>query len=137
MLFLALQMAIGRKTPWLPAGIAAKSISRATLVKLVDAVEPRMRRVEAVLKPRHIWLFSSVMDRVIGWFAMLCAISIIIPFPGTNFPPAVGVILISLAVTEEDGVYLGLGFLVGRPGSSTRPPWSAGSPMRGSWRSAP
>lgn len=116
LLFVALQLALGRPRPWLPRWLEERSIDRETLAKVVDRCEPRMRKIECVLKPRHTFLFSPFMDRVIGWFAVLCAISIIIPLPGTNFPPAIAVILISLAVTEEDGIYLGLGFVIGVAG---------------------
>ena len=116
LLMVALQMAMGRPKPWLPRRIDSKTIQRTTLLKMVNAVEPRMRRIEAVLRPRWIGLFSPFMDRAIGVFAALCAISIIIPLPGTNFPPAIALILISLAVTEEDGVYLGLGVVIGLAG---------------------
>jgi hypothetical protein len=116
LLLIALQMALGRPRPWLPRAIEQKGVARETFVKMVNAVEPRMKRIEGVLKPRWTFLFSSVMDRVIGGFAALCAISIIIPFPGTNFFPAVALILISLAVTEEDGLYLGLGTVIGLVG---------------------
>lgn len=116
LLLIALQMAVGRPKPWLPRGIESRGIQHATLAKMVDAVEPRMRRIESVLKPRWTFLFSPLMDKVIGVFAVLCAISIIIPFPGTNFPPAIALILISLAVTQEDGIVLGLGAVVGLAG---------------------
>jgi hypothetical protein len=116
LLFITLQMALGRPKPWLPRSIESKTIQHGTLVKMVSAAVPRMRKIEGVLKPRWTFLFSPAMDRVIGVFAALCAISIIIPLPGTNFPPAVAVILISLAVAQEDGVYLGLGTIIGIAG---------------------
>lgn len=116
LLLIALQMAVGRPRPWLPKGIEGKGITRDSLVKMVNAVEPRMRRIEAILKPRWTFLFSNAMDRAIGVFAALCAISIIIPFPGTNFAPAVAIILISLAVMQEDGFYLALGAAIGLVG---------------------
>jgi hypothetical protein len=116
LLFITLQMALGRPRPWLPRSIESRTIQRTTLVKMVNAVEPRLRTIEGILRPRLTGLFSPAMDRVIGIFAALCAISIIIPLPGTNFPPAVAVILISLAVTEEDGLYLGLGLAIGTAG---------------------
>lgn len=116
LLLIALQMMMGRDRPWLPRTVEAMRIQRSTLLKMVNAVEPRMRKVEGLLKPRWTFLFSPVMDRVIGLFAALCALSIILPMPGSNFPPAVALILISLAVTQEDGVYLGLGAVIGTAG---------------------
>ncbi len=113
LLLIALQMALGRPKPWLPRFIEGKSIQHASLVKMVNVVEPRMRRVEAALKPRWTFLFSPWMDKIIGLLAVLCSISIIIPLPGSNFPPAIALILISLAVIQEDGLYLGLGGVIG------------------------
>jgi hypothetical protein len=112
LLLIALQMALGRPKPWLPHFIETRSIQHASLVKMVNVVEPRMRRIEEALKPRWIFLFSPIMDKAIGVLAMLCAISIIIPLPGSNFPPALALILISLAVAQEDGLYLGLGAVI-------------------------
>ncbi len=116
LLLIALQMMVGRSRPWLPRAIESKSIGRGTFLKMIRAVEPRMRKIESVLKPRLLFLFSSGSDRLIGLFVALCAISIIIPFPGTNFLPAVAVILISLAVMQEDGIYLALGAVIGSVG---------------------
>jgi hypothetical protein len=113
LLLIALQMAAGRPRPWLPKSIEGKAMTREALVKMVNAVEPRMKRLESILKPRWTFLFLNAMDRAIGVFAAFCAISIIIPFPGTNFPPAVAIILISLAVMQEDGLYLTFGALIG------------------------
>lgn len=116
LLLIALQMASGSQKPWLPRGIEERTVSRSTFTRTVDVVEPRVRRIEAILKPRWTFVFSPVMDRLIGAFAALCAVSIIIPFPGTNFLPAIALILISLAVMQEDGLYLGLGVAIGSIG---------------------
>ena len=37
---------------------------------------------------------------------MLAAISVLIPFPGTNFPPSIALVIMSIAVMEEDGFLL-------------------------------
>ncbi len=116
LLVLALQMAIGRPAPWLPASMTNRSLEATTFRRMVDLVEPRLTKVEAVLKPRLTFLFSKVADRLIGVFVALCALSIIIPLPGTNFPPAIAVILISLAVMEEDGLVLLIGLAIGIAG---------------------
>lgn len=112
LLFIALQMATGRPKPWLPNFIAARAIERRALAKCVNGVEPRLKRIEKVLKPRFTRLFTAKMDKVIGWFGVGAAISIIFPFPGTNFPPALGLIIASLALAEEDGMVLFLGLAI-------------------------
>lgn len=113
LLIVALQLATGRLRPQLPGFIERRAIKRSRLLVCIDKLEPRLRWIESVLKPRMVHLFSPTMDRIIGWFVACLACTIIIPLPGTNFAPALSVIIIALAVAEEDGRVLGLGVLLG------------------------
>ncbi len=40
----------------------------------------------------------------------------LIPFPGTNFPPSIALVIVSIAVMEEDGYLLIGGYLIGLAG---------------------
>ncbi|NJO53803.1 MAG: exopolysaccharide biosynthesis protein [Bacteroidales bacterium] len=51
-----------------------------------------------------------------GAFFVLGAISVILPLPGSNFPPAIAAVLMSLAMLEEDGVVLMIGLVIGTLG---------------------
>ena len=93
-----------------------RCVSVATFRKVVDAAEPRLKRLEAFCRPRYIQLFGPTGDRLIGLFAVLVAISVLIPFPGTNFPPSIALVIMSIAVMEEDGVLLGVGLAIGLAG---------------------
>jgi hypothetical protein len=115
-LIFGIQMMLGHRRPWLPDMILRRSVSVATFRRLIDIAEPKMRRLEAFCRPRHTWLFSSVGDRMIGLFAVLVAISVLIPFPGTNFPPSIALVIVSIAVMEEDGLLLIGGALIGFAG---------------------
>ena len=50
---------------------------------------------------------------MVGLFAVLVAVSVLIPFPGTNFPPSIALVIVSIAVMEEDGYLLIVGYLIG------------------------
>lgn len=113
LIFLAVQMALGHPHPWLPQALMDRSMQRTRFVSMVDLVEPKLRKVESILKPRLLFLFSPMADRLIGFFVFLCALSIIVPLPGSNFPPAIGVIVVALAVIAEDGVALIIGVVIG------------------------
>jgi hypothetical protein len=115
-LILGAQMALGRKSPRLPGLIAQRSLKRDTIRTIVTVVQPRLRKIESVLKPRWPMLFTPTMDRLLGVFVILCAIAVIFPFPGTNVPVAIAMIMISMAVMEEDGVTLSAGLLIGTAG---------------------
>lgn len=116
LLFLAIQMLIGCPTPWLPAWLKEKTFKRATLAAIIGKVSPRLKFVERVLKPRLLFLNSRIGERMVGLFWLMCAISIAIPMPMTNFVPGVGILLISLGLLNRDGLVILLGMAVGTLG---------------------
>jgi hypothetical protein len=116
MLLVALQMVVGRHKPWLPAAVLRRRMKVKDYLRLMDVAEPRLRKIESVLKPRYTFLFSDAADRLMGAFFVLGAISVILPLPGSNFPPAIASVLISLAMLEEDGIVLIAGLAIGITG---------------------
>jgi len=115
-LIFGLQMMLGHRQPWLPGFIMRRTVAVATFRKLIDLAEPRLRKLEAFCKARFTWLFGPLGERAVGFFAVLCAVSVLIPFPGTNFPPSIALVIVSIAVMEEDGVLLGIGLAIGLAG---------------------
>jgi len=121
-LIFGLQMMLGHKRPWLPGFVLRRRVSVSTFKRLIDIAEPRLRRLEAFCKPRLVGLFGPMGDRVVGFFAVLVAVSVLIPFPGTNSPPSIALVIASIAVMEEDGYLLLGAYLIGASrGSPTRP----------------
>jgi hypothetical protein len=115
-LIFGIQMMLGHKLPWLPGFIMRRSVPMATFRRLINAAEPRLKKLESFCRPRQTWLFGPTGDRLIGLFAFLAAISVLIPFPGTNFPPSIALVIVSIAVMEEDGILLLIGLLIGVAG---------------------
>jgi hypothetical protein len=115
-LIFGLQMMLGAKRPWLPGVVLRKSVSVETLRKLIDIAEPRLRMLESVCRPRLTWLFGPTGERLVGLFAFLVAVSVLIPFPGTNFPPSIALVIASIAMMEEDGYFLLGAYLIGLAG---------------------
>ena len=115
-LIFGLQMMLGHKRPWLPGFILRQTVSVAKFKRLIDMAEPRLQKLESYCKPRLCPLFGPLGDRVIGLFAVLVALSVLIPFPGTNFPPSIALVIASIAIMEEDGYLLIVGYLIGLAG---------------------
>lgn len=113
MLLVAGQMILAYQRPWLPRKLLNRSIKTDAYAKMIDLAEPRLQRIEGFLKPRYTFLFSIAAERLVGVFFALCAISVILPLPGSNFPPAIASVLVSLAMLEEDGVVLLAGLALG------------------------
>ncbi|WP_112663863.1 exopolysaccharide biosynthesis protein [Microvirga flavescens] len=115
-LIFGIQMMLGHQRPWLPGFIMNRSVSVPKFKKIIDAAEPKLQKLESFCSPRLLPLFNVVGDRVAGLFAFLVAVSVLIPFPGTNFPPSIALVIASIAIMEEDGYLLILGYLIGLAG---------------------
>ncbi|KLK92900.1 hypothetical protein AA309_11660 [Microvirga vignae] len=115
-LIFGIQMMLGHKRPWLPGFIMRQTVSVSKFKRLIDIAEPKLQKLESFCRPRLTGLFGPLGDRVVGLFAVLVALSVLIPFPGTNFPPSIALVIASIAVMEEDGYLLIAGYLIGIAG---------------------
>ena len=113
LLIVSLQMVYGSKRVWLPQVLTNRSISAGTFRSIMDRVLPRLIWIEQMIKPRY-WPFRRRRgDRVIGIIALIMAISITLPIPLGNWPPAFSTALLGLALSERDGILFALGGLAG------------------------
>ncbi|WP_166802202.1 exopolysaccharide biosynthesis protein [Microvirga pakistanensis] len=115
-LIFGVQMMLGHKRPWLPGFILRQTVSVSKFKRLIDIAEPKLQKLESYCRPRLTALFGPLGDRMVGLFAFLVALSVLIPFPGTNFPPSIALVIASIAVMEEDGYLLIVGYLIGLAG---------------------
>lgn len=104
---LGVQMALGRRTPWLPKKVARfrfptsfakqlfQNVRRVTRI-LEKITRPRMRRIAANPK---IWQFNGMC---ITWLSIL----LIAPIPLTNPFPTIGILLLVVAMLESDGLLM-------------------------------
>lgn len=113
LLIISLQMVYGSKRVWLPEVLTKRSISATTFRSVSDRVIPWLVWIEQMIRPRY-WPFRRRRgDRVIGVIALLMAISITLPIPLGNWPPAFSTALLGLALSERDGILFALGSLAG------------------------
>ena len=113
LLIVSLQMVYGSKRVWLPQVLTNRSISAGTFRSIMDRVLPRLIWIEQMIKPRY-WPFRRRRgDRVIGIIALIMAVSITLPIPLGNWPPAFSTALLGLALSERDGILFALGGLAG------------------------
>lgn len=109
---LAVQLMAGAREPWLPQRLANYSLKLATIQGMVKAALPWLRRIEAISRPRLSQICTSLAGRVtLGGAIALMAISMMIPIPGTNTLPAMGIFVTGFGLLEDDGA-ISLGGLV-------------------------
>ncbi|MFB2935729.1 exopolysaccharide biosynthesis protein [Aerosakkonemataceae cyanobacterium BLCC-F154] len=109
---LAIQLISGRKRPWLPNKMLNHPIKLETVQGFLKAGLPWLKRIEAITRPRLTYICTTLPGRVfIGCSIALMATSMMIPIPGTNTLPAMGIFVTGFGLIEDDGA-ISLGGLV-------------------------
>lgn len=109
---LAVQLISGRKLPWLPAKVSNHPMELNQVQGVIKAGLPWLRRIEMITRPRLSYICTSLPGRVtMGIAIALMGISMMIPIPGTNTLPAMGIFVTGFGLIEDDGA-ISLGGLV-------------------------
>lgn len=110
-LILGIQMGFGLRRPKLPGLLARRSLKRDDILRLTQASSRWLSKVEGYVKPRPGPFLSPAADQVVGWLTAYAAVMLILPGPGTNGPPAFGIIVMALGVLEADNRTVGIGIV--------------------------
>jgi len=107
LMIISAQMVLGHGRVWLPRRILDRSIGAAQFRSMMDKLMPRLAWLEKLIKPR-LWPFASneTADRVLGVVAFILGTVVTLPIPFGNWMPAFAIFLISLAISERDGILL-------------------------------
>jgi len=101
---LAMQLIVGRERPWLPKKWVERPRPIERFRGVVKAGIPWLRRIENITRPRLTYICTSLPGRVIlGSAIALMALSMMIPIPGTNTLPAIGIFVTAFGLLEDDG----------------------------------
>lgn len=104
MLVLAVQLIGGFQYPWLPAKWKQKSVKLQQVQKVLQAGIPWLRRIEVLSRPRMSYICTSILGRTIMGIAIaLMSLSMMIPIPGTNTLPAIGIFITGFGLLDDDG----------------------------------
>ena len=105
MFFLAIQLIIGRDRPWLPDKLLKGSMKLETVQKFLKMGLPWVEKIENVTRPRIAYICTSIPGKIIlGCAIALMSISMMIPIPGTNTLPAIGIFVTAFGLLEDDGI---------------------------------
>ncbi|MFE4106126.1 exopolysaccharide biosynthesis protein [Almyronema epifaneia] len=110
-LLLSLQMALGRRSPWLPQRVAQfqfpPKLAQQTLNHLgrLTRLTERFvyRRFAKLTQQAYIWQINGVC---ISWLTVL----LMSPIPMTNPLPTVGILIFVVATLEADGLMMCVGY---------------------------
>lgn len=102
---LAVQMLLGRTTPWLPARAAQIRLHGRFVDAMLGFFTRFFGRLEFLIRPRMRWVGSRAGLAGLGALVLLMACLMILPVPLTNTAPAIVIFLTGIGLTEEDGLF--------------------------------
>ncbi|NBR97191.1 MAG: exopolysaccharide biosynthesis protein [Verrucomicrobia bacterium] len=117
LIFSGLRIAFGQ-APWLPGWLMVREIPKPTALGLLKGLRWIAVPAEKILHPRLPGLCRNVAlhrtnGMLVAFLAILLALPLPIPF--SNLLAAVPILLISLALLEDDGAFLIAGYLAAIP----------------------
>jgi len=112
-LLLAVQMALGRRSPWLPKKVASFKFPHWFVLRLLQNLKRVTRILEKIARPRFVKLAQSrsiwrLNGICIAWLTLL----LISPIPFTNPIPTVGILLLAVATLEADGLLMCISYVL-------------------------
>ena len=113
MVFVAVQLAAGRHTLWLPERLRARELKKQSLEDMMDKARPWLQRFERISRLRLQFMTRRPMEQVIGLLFILFSLTIMIPLPLTNTVPGAAIVIASLGFIERDGILVFLGTALG------------------------
>ena len=103
----AAQIAMGRRTIWLPAFLSRRRLSPAVVELIVRYSAPILARIETVVRPGRLALFTgATMEWLLSFPIFLLAIAIALPIPLGNYLPVVALVAIAVALMARDGLMI-------------------------------
>lgn len=102
------------KSPWIPQKLSNKNVPVTTVLSICSAGKKLFTFTEKFIRPRGKWLYESKsFQKLSGLFIFFSALllALPIPVPGTNTPPALAMLLLSLGFIERDAVAVILGYV--------------------------
>lgn len=104
MFLLAAQLIAGRHRPWFPKSWKNKGFGLSQTQQIVKRGFPWLKRIEVLSKPRLTPVCTSYPGRVvIGLAIALMSLCMMIPIPGTNTLPAIGIFVTGFGLLDDDG----------------------------------
>ncbi|MDV2995964.1 MAG: hypothetical protein N4J56_005618 [Chroococcidiopsis sp. SAG 2025] len=111
LMLVSAQLSLGFSRPYLPKWLVKRQWKQKNLAKVVEKGLNYLAKAEKIVRPRWGFITSRLAQRLLGLFILLMAIIIALPIPLGNMLPAIAIVVISLGMSEGDGLLVIVGVL--------------------------
>ncbi len=107
LLLICLQLVIRRDQLWMPRWALKSSIPRDNYRATIARVKKPLLFIERLSKPRLSFMSSEIAEVLIGIFASLLTLVVMLPIFGGNLFPSLFVALFGFGLMQRDGFLIG------------------------------
>lgn len=108
---IAARLMVGRK-PWLPRQLLDTALPVKFFPMLLGSARRILRGFELLLRPRAFWITSHPLPQLHAMLIFVAALVLLLPLPpGTNFPPALVIVIMAGGLLERDGLFVLCGYV--------------------------
>ncbi|MCX6128756.1 MAG: exopolysaccharide biosynthesis protein [Proteobacteria bacterium] len=106
-------LATGRQ-PWLPEAWVSRNLPELMIRRFCQTMIRIFQKSERYTKPRWEWVHRRPFFKfAAGLMIVFCGFLLALPLPpGTNAPPAVAIVFLSVAMLERDGLLMVIGYTI-------------------------
>lgn len=102
----AARLMVGQR-PWLPQRLLDVKLPPKFFPVLLGSARRILRAFELLLKPRALWITTPPLPQLHAMLIFVAAVVLLLPLPpGTNFPPAVVIVVMAGGLLERDGLFI-------------------------------
>jgi hypothetical protein len=106
-LLLSVQMVLGKRSPWLPRRIANYKFPRSFAQLLLQNLGRLTKVLQKIARPRLAKIALNPLTwRITGLCISWLTLLLMLPIPFTNPIPTVGILLLTVATIESDGLLI-------------------------------
>jgi hypothetical protein len=107
----AFQMIRAHPAPIFPRRVLERAVETEKLAAMLRRIIPALRFLERFTRPRWPTPVETT-QRLIGSFVLLLGVSLLVPFPLSNVPISLAIVLLAFAHLEEDGILLACALVI-------------------------
>lgn len=114
-ILIAIQMLIGRQTPWFPGRLTRISVESEAARSAVGRVKPYLVEADKLISRRWQELLKPLSVKLAAFVCLILAATMfpLAVVPGGAAVPALAIIVLSLGISSHDGVVLSIGLALG------------------------
>lgn len=109
LMLVSAQLSLGFSRPYLPKLLAKRRWKRRNLARVIEKGLEYLKKIEKIVRPRWGFITSPLGQRLLGLFILILAVIIALPIPFGNMLPAIAIVVISLGMSEGDGLLVVVG----------------------------